>query len=162
MIIVVAVVLVLIAAGALAVAAHRGSRWRQDQADARQEALAGDVAAGWPVQIRPESPFALHGPGMRAGLVTLRGGFIVVVYAAPAARLPNQGEFYFAAREARLWVEGAIVGRREWLVISGTSGGQRALVAVSPGSHAALGQMWHALLAAGATMATEMSLTTFG
>jgi hypothetical protein len=86
----------------------------------------------------------------------------VVAHVAPAARLLNQGEFCFAAREARLWVEGAIVGRREWLVISGPSGGQHALVAVSPGSHAVLGQMWHALLAAGATMATEMSLTTFG
>jgi hypothetical protein len=156
-IVVVVVVLVLIAAGVLGMAAHRGSSWRQDQAGARQEALAGDVTASWPVQIRTEGLFAFRGPGMRGGLVSLRGGFIVVVHAAPAARLLNQGEFYFAAREARLWVESGAFGRREWLVISGPSSGQCALVSVSPGSHAVLGQMWHALLAAGATMATEMN-----
>jgi hypothetical protein len=80
----------------------------------------------------------------------------VVARTAVAARVLGRGEFCFPAREARLWVESGPLGHREWLVISGPSAGRHALIWVSPGSHAALGQMWHALTAAGATIATEM------
>ena len=148
--IVAVLVLVLVVGGAFGLAALRGSGWHRSQADARREVLAADVTASWPVQMRREGYFAFHGPGMAEGSVTLRGGFIEVAHSWSVARALNAGEFYFPAQETQLWVESDFFGR-ERLVISGPSGGQPALVFVTPGSRAVLEQMWHALTAAGAT-----------
>ena len=99
--------------------------------------------------MRREGSVVFHGAGLEEGRVSLRGGFIEVVHTWSVGRALNRGEFYFPARETQLWVEsGAFGGER--LVISGFSGGQPAVVWVTPGSRAALEQMWHALIAAGA------------
>jgi hypothetical protein len=146
-------VLVLVMGGAVGLAALAGTSWHKSQADARQEAHAGDVTAIWSVGMRREGFFVFHGAGMRAGLVSLRGGFIEVAHVLAVARTLNRGEFYFPARETRLWVESGAFGR-ERLVISGPSGGQPAQVSVSPGNRAALVQMWNALIEAGAIPAS--------
>jgi hypothetical protein len=151
--IVVVGVLVLVVGGAFGLAALAGSSWHKSQADARQEAHAGDVTASWPVEMRREGFFVFHGAGLQGGRVSLRGGFIEVAHTWPVARALNRGEFYFPARETRLWVESGVFGR-ERLVISGSSGGQPARVSVSPGSRAVLEQMWNALAEAGAIPAS--------
>jgi hypothetical protein len=145
------VVLLLAVVGVFGVAALAGFSWRRSQADARTEAYAQHITASWPVGMRTEGYFVFHGPGTKAGRVSLRGGFIEVAHTWSVSRTLNKGEFYFPARETQLWVEAGAFGR-ERLVISGPSGGQAALVSVSPGSRAALVQMWKALAEAGATL----------
>ena len=149
-VIVVAAVLVLIVGGGFGVAALAGSSWHKGQASARQEAESEPVTASWPVRMRRETPVFFHGVGLEDGRVSLRGAFIEVTHTWSLGRALNRGEFYFTARETRLAVEsGAFGGER--LVISGFSAGQPAVVWVNPGSRAALEDMWHALIAAGAS-----------
>jgi hypothetical protein len=144
------VVLLVAVVGAFVVATLAGSSWRRSQAGARTEAYAQHIRATWPVVMRTKGYFVFHGPGTKAGRVSLRGGFIEVTHTWSVSRTLNRGEFYFPARETRLWVEAGAFGR-DRLVISGPSGGQAALVSVSPGSRDALVQMWKALVEAGAT-----------
>jgi hypothetical protein len=148
--VVVVMILVLAAGGAFGVAALRGPGWRRRQAGVRREALSGDVTATWPVEVQGEGYFTFHGPGMRGGRVSLRGGFIEVAHASPVARTLNGAELCFPARETRLSVESSLFGR-ERLVISGPSGGRAAVARVAPGSRVVLEQIWKALIAAGAT-----------
>jgi hypothetical protein len=119
------------------------------QATARAAARTADATATWPVRLRTQDFFAMHGPGLDMGRVSLRGEFIEVTQ-GPVARKVNGREYYFPVREAWLGIEpGAFRG--QWLVITGTSGGEPALVAVSPaGGRPAVEQMWHTLVAAGA------------
>ena len=91
----------------------------------------------------------VHGPGMNSGTVGLRGEFIEVRYSFALGRALNGSEFYFPVREARLSIDPGAFGR-EWLVITGTSSGRPASVAVSLGNRAAVEQLWHVLTAAGA------------
>jgi hypothetical protein len=150
--IVVAAVLVLLVGGAFGLAVLAGSGWHKGQVGARQETRAEPVAVSWPVRMRREGGVVFHGVGLQDGRVSLRGGFIEVVNTWSVGRALNRGEFYFLARETHLAVEsGVFDGER--LVISGFSGGQPAVVWVTPGGRVALEQMWHALIAAGASRA---------
>jgi len=149
-VIVVVTVLVLIVGGAFGLAALAGSSWHKSQAGARQEALAEPITISWPVKMRREGSVVFHGAGLEEGRVSLRGGFIEVAHTWAVGRALNRGEFYFPARETQLWVESSAFGG-ERLVISGFSGGQPAVVWVTPASRAALEKMWHALIAAGAS-----------
>jgi hypothetical protein len=127
-------------------AAVASSRRRGAQAAGREAALAWEAAASWPVRIKPDSPLRIHGPGMDAGRVTLRGDFIEVT---PAARMFNGREYYFPAREAWLHIEDGSFGR-EWVVITGISSGKPAFVSVCAGNRGATEGLWRALTAAGA------------
>ncbi len=91
----------------------------------------------------------VHGPGMKSGTVSLRGEFIEVTHSFPLGRALNDSEFYFPVREARLSIDPGALGL-EWLVITGTSSGRPASVAVSLANRAALEQLLHVLTAAGA------------
>jgi hypothetical protein len=152
MLLILAAVLVLLVGGAFGVAALAGSAWHKGQAGARHEAGAEPVTVSWPVRMRREGTVRFHGAGLEEGRVSLRGRFIEVAHTWSAGRALNRGEFYFPATETQLTVESGAFGR-EWLVISGLSAGQPAAVWVTPGSRAALEQMWHALIAAGASRA---------
>jgi hypothetical protein len=147
--IVIATVLVLLVGGAFGLAALAGSAWHKGQAGARLEAEAEPVTVSWPVKMRREGAVVFHGVGLEEGRVSLRGGFIVVAHEWSVGRALNRGDFYFPAATTQLEVESGAFGR-ERLVIGGFSGGQPAVVHVTPGSRAALEQMWHALIAAGA------------
>jgi hypothetical protein len=151
-VIVVAAVLVLLVGGAFGLAALSGAAWHKGQAGARREAEAEPAIVSWPVKMRREGALLFHGVGLEEGRVSLRGEFIEVAHTWPVGRALNRGEFYFPARETQLWVESGVSGG-ERLVISGFSGGQPAVVYVTPSNRAALEQMWHALIAAGASRA---------
>ena len=117
---------------------------------AGRAAQLADVNARWPVRIRTENPFKFHGPGLDFGWLSLRGDFIEITQ-GPVARRLNRIEFSFLAREAWLRVEpGDFSFGRQWLTVTGTSGGQPAFVSVSAGGRGALEELWHALIAAGA------------
>lgn len=149
---VIMLVLVLIAAagGTFALYLSAASRRRQREAPARAAAQAAPVAVSWPVRIQRNSPMDFHGAGMDAGRVALRGEFIEVTHATALGRAFDGREFYFPARQAWLLVQPGVFGR-QWLVITGTSSGEPATVAVSPaGGRPALEQLWHSLIAAGA------------
>ena len=151
-VIVVAAALVLIVGGGFGLAALAGSAWRKGQEGARQATDAEPVTASWPVKMRREGAVVFHGAGLQEGRVSLRGGFIEVAHTWSIGRALNRGEFYLPARETQLSVESGSFGR-DLLVISGFSGGQPAVVSVVPGNRATLDQMWHALIAAGASRA---------
>ena len=107
----------------------------------------------WPVEIRREGYFVFHGIGLQEGQVSLRDGLIEVGHTWSVARRLNRGQFRFPARETRIGVESGAFGR-QWLVISGPSGGRPAFVSIRPLSRAALEEIWHALVAAGASRAS--------
>jgi hypothetical protein len=120
------------------------------QAGRRAAPPVADVTARWPVRIRTEDPFRFHGPGLDSGWLSLRGDFIEITQ-RPVARRLNRVEFSFLAREAWLRVEpGDFSFGRQWLTVTGTSGGRPAFVSVSAGGRGALEELWHALIAAGA------------
>ena len=120
------------------------------RAAGRAAARLAGVTARWPVRIRTEDLFRFHGPGLDSGWLSLRGDFIEITQ-GPVARRLNQLEFSFLAREAWLRVEPGDFGfGRQWLTVTGTSGGGPAFVSVSAGGRAALEELWHALIAAGA------------
>jgi hypothetical protein len=111
--------------------------------------LAG-ITARWPVRIRTESPVKFHGPGLDSGWLCLCGDFIQITQGSVARRV-NGLEFSFLVQEAWLRVEpGDFNFGRQWLTITGTSGGRPAFVSVSAGGRGALEELWHALMAAGA------------
>jgi hypothetical protein len=143
------VVLFLVVGGFFTVAAVRASGRRRDQTAGRDAASAQDVTGCWAVRMRTEDLMAVHGPGMNSGTVNLRGEFIEVTHSFSLGRALNGWEFHFPVREARLSIDPGAFGR-QWLVITGTSSGRPASVAVSLGNRAALEQMWHVLTAAGA------------
>ena len=124
--------------------------FRRRPADPAAAPLA-DVSARWPVRIRTEDLFKFHGPGLDSGWLCLQGGYIEII-PGPVARRLNGFEFRFPAREAWLRVEpGDFRFGRQWLTITGTARGRPAFVSVSAGGRGALEELWHALIAAGAS-----------
>jgi len=149
-VIAVAAVLIALVGGAFALQLLVASRRRQREAPGRTAAAAAPVTADWPVQIRREGPMTVRGPGLDAGRVALRGEFIEVAHTATLRRALHGREYYFPARQAWLLIEPGALGR-QWLVITGTSSGEPATVALSPaGGRTGLEQLWNALVAAGA------------
>lgn len=120
------------------------------RAAGRAAARLANVTARWPVRIRSDALFEFHGPGLDSGWLSLRGDFIEITQ-GPVARRLNRLEFSFLARETWLRVEpGDFSFGRQWLTITGTTGGRPAFVSVSAGGRGALEELWHALMAAGA------------
>ena len=149
-VITVAVVLLALVGGTFVLQLLVASRRRQREAPGRAAAAAAPVTASWPVQIRREGRMTVHGPGLDAGRVGVRGEFIEVTHSTALGRALHGREYYFPARQAWLLVEPGVFGR-EWLIITGTSSGEPATVALSPtGGRSALEGLWHALIAAGA------------